>query len=160
MLLDIHFSWTLVLIDVVLYVILQTCRIWADVILPQHWFDPSHALFRTRPWELEGRFYQRYFHIRHWKDKLPTVDGCNHFSKRSLDSKSPEYLRRFIFETCRAESHHLRSILETTLFLIWNPPWLFIIIWLISLSLHLPCIFVQRYNRPRMQKVLEQISQD
>jgi glycosyl-4,4'-diaponeurosporenoate acyltransferase len=157
MLLGIHFSWTLFLIDVLIYTLMQGIGVWADMVVPQDWFNPERSVYQSWAWEQEGRFYQKYLRIQQWKDKLPSVNSLNGFSKKNLNSLSPEYLRQFIFETCRGEAYHIRSFLATGLFAIWNPPMLFGIIMLISLILNLPFIFIQRYNRPRLKKILAQL---
>lgn len=147
----------LVSLDIVLYAVFQTIRIGTDRLLPAGWINPDSWYFRTKAWERGGRFYEDHFHINRWKDRLPAVDGLNKVSKKSLSGISPEYLRQFIVETCRGESHHVRSILETALFVLWNPFWLFCCIFVLSLVGHAPFIFIQRYNRPRLQRLLAQV---
>lgn len=157
MLFDIQFSWPLVLFDLLIYALLQVSRMCLDMILPQQWFDPNKPYYHSWSWEQNGAFYQRHFHIRTWKDKLPSVNSLDHFSKKNLGQLSPNYLRQFIFQTCRGESHHVRSILTTAVFLMWNPTGLFLLIFLLSTLGNLPFIFIQRYNRPRLRAILTQI---
>jgi len=153
----IGFSVGLCMLDVAVYVLLQCTRILTDRLLPLRWLDPGLPWFRTRAWENGGKFYQDHFRIAAWKDKLPAVDGLNTVSKKSLNGVSPEYLRQFIVETCRGESDHVRSILETAVFVLWNPLWLFCCIFVLSMVGHAPFIFIQRYNRPRLQRLLMQV---
>lgn len=157
MLLNIHFSWKLFLIDVLIYALLQVIRIWIDMVLPKSLFDPRLPYYQSRTWEQDGKIYEKHFHIHRWKDKLPTVNSLDHFSKKNLQNLTPEYLSEFIFQTCRGESHHVRSILTTSLFIIWNPPELFCIIFVMSFFGHLPYICIQRYNRPRLKKIFYRI---
>lgn len=153
----IGFSVGLCMLDVVVYILLQCIRILTDRLLPSRWLDPGLPWFRTKAWENGGKFYRDHLRIARWKDRLPAVDGLNKVSKKSLSGISPEYLRQFIVETCRGESHHVRSILETALFVLWNPFWLFCCIFVLSLVGHAPFIFIQRYNRPRLQRLLAQV---
>jgi glycosyl-4,4'-diaponeurosporenoate acyltransferase len=153
----IGFSVELCVLDIVLYVFLQSIRVLTDRALPARWLDPELPCFRTRAWEHGGRFYQDHFQIARWKDRLPAVDGLNTVSKKKLKGVAPDYLRQFIVETCRGESHHMRTILETILFILWNPVGLFCCVFILSLLLNVPCIFIQRYNRPRLQRLLLQV---
>ena len=157
MLLGIPFSWSLFFIDVLVYAAVQTLRIGTDMLLPRCWINPDSSYYKSRRWEQDGAVYQKYLNIRRWKDKLPAVNSLNHFSKKSLKGASPEYLRQFIVETCRGESHHVRSIIETLLFIIWNPPLLFGVIFILSCMGHIPFIIIPRYNRPRLRKMLARL---
>jgi glycosyl-4,4'-diaponeurosporenoate acyltransferase len=153
----IGFSTRLCALDIILYVLFQSIRVITDRVLPTHWFDPELPYFRTKAWENDGKFYQDHFYISKWKDKLPAIDGLNTVSKKKLGTVSPEYLRQLIIETCRGESHHLRTILETVFFILWNPFGLSCCIFILSIFLNLPFIFIQRYNRPRLERLLVQI---
>ncbi|MEA4889998.1 MAG: hypothetical protein VB070_11100 [Clostridiaceae bacterium] len=157
MLLGIQFSWSLFFIDVLVYAAVQTLRIGTDMLLPRRWINPDSPYYKSWRWEQDGAVYQKYFNIRRWKDKLPAVNSLNNFSKKSLKNASPEYLRQFMIETCRGESHHVRSIIETLLFAIWNPPLLFCVILILSYFGHMPFIIIQRYNRPRLRKMLARL---
>lgn len=160
MLLEIQFSWQLIIADIVIYAVLQTTRIWVDILLPHRLLDPESKYFRTKKWEREGKFYQDFFHINAWKDKLPAVKGLTKFSKKHLENRTEPYLRQFVLETCRAESHHTRTIIETSIFIIWNPMGLFIVIFITGLITQLPFVLIQRYNRARLQNVLRKIDKE
>lgn len=154
MLLGARFSWELLWTDMVIYVALQVARMWVDVALPERWFDPDRRSFRARRWERDGAVYDEHLGISRWKDRLPSLPTLERFSKTSLTETSTAYLRQFILETCRAESNHKRSIVETWAFLIWNPWEFFLVILALSTLGHTPFLLVQRYNRPRLRRLL------
>ncbi len=124
--------------------------------LPRKWFDPDNCLFRCRPWEDRGRVYHK-LKIRRWKDKLP--DASRHCKKmvpkRIRGHLSRDHLDRMIQETCVAEFiHSLLILLSIGVVRIWEGKrgW---ICWLLCILGNLPFIFIQRYNRPRLQAALE-----
>lgn len=102
-------------------------------------------------WEQEGIRYQHIFHIKLWKDLVPELG--NHFDKNHLKEKNPAYLMQFILESVRAETCHLLSLLFALPLLRQAPLWVIIYIVLINI----PCIIIQRYNRPRLEKLMQQM---
>ncbi len=123
--------------------------------LPLAWFDPRRWLFRTRRWERGGRFYERVFLIRAWKRALP--DGAalfrTGFRKCHLASRSPEYCRTFVRETCRAELCHWLVFALVPLFFLWNPSYVAWPMVPYAIAVNVPCIVAQRYNRPRLAEL-------
>jgi glycosyl-4,4'-diaponeurosporenoate acyltransferase len=105
-------------------------------------------------WEKEGEIYQHYFRIKAWKDKMPELG--NQFSKDHMESAETEYLNRFIIESVRAElCHELALILSIPLILHAGQ----LVIegaLLYSLLANIPFCMIQRYNRPRLEKLQEQ----
>lgn len=151
MLIDLPVSW-IVALNVVLWPVIQLGLAWGFTRLPAAWFE--------RPWPAEPgdeAFYQRWFRIRAWKDRLP--DGARWvgggFAKSVMDSAEPEYLRRFIAETRRGELCHLCALAFVPLFLLWNPWWGGVIIAAYAVAANVPCILAQRYNRIRLRHLLE-----
>ena len=147
----------LVFLDIFLYAAFQTMRIGTDHLLPVSWIDPELWYFRPKAWERGGRFYEDHVHISRWKDRLPAVDGFNAVSKKRLAGVSAEYLQQFVVETCRGESHHVRTILETAVFALWNPPGIFWTVFIVGGLFNVPFIMVQRYNRPRLEELLAEV---
>lgn len=128
---------------------------WWSTRLPRQRFQPDTFLYRPRGWEQGGKFYQKVFRVRSWKDRLP--DGASWFSgfaKGSLTSRDPDYLREFQIETCRGEFSHWMQSLVISTFIIWNPfpACLVIIAW--ALLSNLPCIISQRHTRARLFSLL------
>lgn len=119
------------------------------VVLP-HFFNPHRWPFRTQRWERSGRIYQKLFFVHRWKGFIPDCTPFNRrFSKRRLLSLMPSYLNRFQLEICRGEFTHCVGLMFLPVFLIWNPPWARFLMVFVFLFGHVPCILVQRYNRPR-----------
>ncbi len=137
-----------------LYWVLTLARILIDPHLPERLFDPARAEFRTQRWEAGGEFYRIHLRVDRWKGYLPTFAGPNGFSKKTLATTEPDYLARFIVETCRGESNHVRAIVSVIGMKLWTPFDLWLFIFVIALVGNLPFIIVQRYNRPRLQRAL------
>jgi len=113
----------------------------------------AYTILRTRDFEDQGMFYQRCFHIRKWKDYVPSFGA---FEKKHLTKEvSNEYSCRFILETVRAEATHHLCIISTILILLISKPDNAIGFYLFFLLINLPCILIQRYNRPRLEHLLE-----
>lgn len=133
--------------------LIQLGLAWLFTRLPLAWFQPP----QPQEWERGGRFYQRMFGIKRWKDRLP--DGARWigggFAKGTLAGTTPDYLRRFICETWRGELCHWTAIAFTPVFFLWNPWWGDLVIVAYALAANLPCILAQRYNRLRLRQVLE-----
>lgn len=123
--------------------------------LPQHLFAGFAVVSRTYTWERGGRLYEGWG-IRRWKDSLPEAGAFYQggFAKRQLAGRDPGYLGRFIVETSRAEfSHWLTWALALTFFA-WNPWPVGVMMVGYGAAVNLPCILIQRYNRPRLRRAL------
>ncbi len=119
-------------------------------------FRERSFLFRIRSWEQNGRVY-RFLGVREWKEMMPDGAGIfqDGFRKRHMPEHDEFYLKRFILETCRAEYVHWVILALTPLFFLWNPLSAALLMFPFSLAINLPCIMVQRYNRPRLRKLLD-----
>lgn len=126
--------------------------------LPVSVFAPDFWLFRIRTWERSGAFYN-LFYIRKWKRLLP--DGAvllaGVFPKKRLIRKDPEYLHRFISETCRAETVHWFSLIFVPVFLVWNTSTGTVVNGIYAVFANIPCIVTQRFNRSHLQSLLQSI---
>jgi glycosyl-4,4'-diaponeurosporenoate acyltransferase len=151
MLIELSVVWIIIL-NVVGWLLIQLGLAWGFTRMPAKWFDPNPAL----AYEKGGRFYERLFAIKRWKDQLPDAARwfSGGFAKATLSSKEPEYLARFIRETRRGELCHWLAIGCTPVFLLWNPWWGELIIVVYALAANLPCLLVQRYNRIRLVRIL------
>ncbi len=147
-------GWELFWLDVFIYIVQQVARVFIDYLLPKTWYDSSLWWFQCFAWEDGGNFYKKHFKVEAWKDFLPVVAGLTEVDKSHLESQDPDYLESFIYDINVSESNHVRAILMTSIFIIWNPPGMFLLIFTLSLLGHLPFIIIQRYNRPRMQRLL------
>lgn len=121
---------------------------WVFGRLPDAWFRAPLPF----AWERRGRFHERWFAVRRWKDRLP--DGARWFaggfSKAHLAARDAAYLARFARETWRGELCHWCAIACTPLFFAWNPWWGDLVITAYALAANVPCIVAQRYNRARL----------
>lgn len=113
-------------------------------------------LFRTRRWEKNGETYNKIFKIRNWKKLLPDGGAVmkGGYSKKHLGSATKENLEKFVVESCRGELAHLLSILPFWVFGLFIPARGIIYMFIYAVLINLPCIIAQRYNRPRVLKVL------
>ena len=133
---------------------------WISLLLPEHWFTPERSLWQARRWEQGGRFYERVFHIKSWKYLLP--DGGAFFQKRgykkrNLTDYSEENLRRFLIESARGELMHWFAISPFWVFGFFASDYVVWIMLIYALAFNLPCILVQRYNRPRVYAMLNRL---
>ena len=128
--------------------------------LPDSCFSSDSFFFRAHRFEKEGRIYERIFRVSRWKHLLP--DGGmiwkkRGFRKKKLASFSQENLNRFLVESARGELTHWLAILPFWIFGFFAP---LQVIWYMlayALLLNLPCIIAQRYNRPRVHRLLSHI---
>ncbi len=129
---------------------------WLGTQAPARWFCPDAWPFRIRSWEQDGHLYERGMRVKLWKDWIP--DGAalfaGGFPKADLGAAAPERLARFLRETCRGEAVHWVAGLAAFLFFAWNPPWAGWLMVAYGAAANLPCIIVQRYNRPRLARLL------
>jgi len=150
-LIELPIGW-IVALNVGGWLAIQMGLAWAFTKLPVRWFNPGPAF----AWERGGRFYERVFRIKDWKDRLPDAAGWfgGGFAKGSLAGKKADYLGRFVRETWRGELCHWCAVGFAPVFFLWNPWWGDLIIVAYALAANLPCILAQRYNRSRFQRVL------
>lgn len=115
---------------------------------PNHWYEPFE-------WEKNGETWQIWLGVKRWKDYLPEGSSIrqNVYNKRHLQNTQAQTIKKFILETKRAEQMHWFTMLPAPLFFIWNPPWAGWLIILYALLSNVPFIIIQRYNRPRLQRI-------
>lgn len=123
---------------------------------PYRWFEKDNTFFKPKKWENQGKTWDKIFLVRKWKDHLPDGSAIfrRGFRKKSLRQKDEAFLKTFIAESKRAEITHYISMLPAPLFFLWNPLWAGIVMLIYAVAVNVPCIIAQRYNRPRMEKIL------
>ncbi|MFC1585472.1 glycosyl-4,4'-diaponeurosporenoate acyltransferase [Fibrobacterota bacterium] len=150
-------NWT-ILTDILAWFIIHMSFAYLVTQLSPSLFNPRSRLFRLKPWEQNGAVYQKYFRVRDWKKKLP--DGAalfrKGFRKKKIRNRDPAYLERFLRETCRGELAHWLVFGISPIFFLWNPSWAGWVCVLYGAIANLPCIMVQRYNRPFIQRLLKE----
>lgn len=124
--------------------------------LPRRWFHWDRFPYRAYGWERDGHFYES-LGIRKWKDRLP--DKSKHtkrtFTKEMKGHESGESLVRFLQETCVAEAVHWALLVLAVPLYAYVPTPLGLVVTLLYGLSNLPFIIIQRYNRPRLRRVLE-----
>lgn len=112
-----------------------------------------YRYFRPREFERNGLFYQEHFRIKGWKDHVPAVGSFDkkHLTKAKL---TDEYISQYLLEGLRAELCHFGAIILSFAVLFATIPSQWLIIIGYSALLNSPCIMIQRYNRPRFEKML------
>ncbi len=126
-------------------------------IMPDKLFDRNNLLFCSKNFEKGGRIYEKYFAIKRWKRYLPdgsAITGVG-LKKKRLRDTSDAGLRYFLSESCKAELIHLLSIPPFLLFGFFCPLEVIPIMLLYALAVNLPCLITQRYNRPRIERILK-----
>lgn len=126
-------------------------------LIPQKFLRSEGFLFKER--EFEKNFYA-ILRIKVWKDKVPELGKLSNFKKDKLyDAKNPAYLKEFIMQGCRAELLHIFSALSGFFALFFFPlkysPYFALFTVLAHFLLHLPPALIQRYNRPRLERLLK-----
>ncbi len=147
----------LVLIDSIAWFVIHMTIAWLMGQVPDEWLAKQEKTFRPRSWEKEGKIWQDCFSVRSWKKYLP--DGSmfirSSYDQTHLQGTEVENLEKFILETKRAELTHWLMVPPAFLFFLWNPPWAGVLMVVYALALNLPLILTQRYNRPRLQRLLQ-----
>lgn len=126
--------------------------------VPRSWFDPSNCLFREKKWEQGGKVYNK-IKISKWKSKLPDMSKYvkRLLSKRLNGNDSVEDITNLLKETCVAEvAHIVLCVLSLGMFLVWEGEGGAICCLLYAIG-NIPYIMIQRYNRPRLMKMLNRL---
>jgi len=125
--------------------------------LPRTMFNPDSFPFRSYAWEQEGRIYEK-IGIQKWKTHIPDMSKyiTRTFSKQGNMMRDPNHLRRLVLETCSAELVHWYLILVSPVFAILMDE-LGLLSMLIYIVGNLLFVIIQRYNRPRVQKIIQRI---
>lgn len=145
----------LALIDTAFWPVVQLAVSWIALRRPESSFREGDWLYRTRGFEQTGDFYRKYAFVRIWKKLLP--DGAalfGGFRKKRIESRNPDYLARFMTETCRGEWAHGVMLLFAPIPALWNPPWAALGMAAFGLAVNLPPIITQRHNRIVLRKIL------
>ncbi|MBD3418635.1 MAG: glycosyl-4,4'-diaponeurosporenoate acyltransferase [Chitinivibrionales bacterium] len=146
----------LVIINTLAWLVIHLGIAYVAAKIPFRFVKPEWLLFRSSFIEHEGRIYDTLFRVSSWKGLLP--DGAawffGGFAKKKLQATQLEYLRQFIRETCKGELAHWLVLWVAPVFFLWNPAWAGWINVAYAVAANAPCIIVQRYNRPVLQRIL------
>jgi len=145
-----------ILLDIVIWVIIHLSIGYWTSRIPANVFNPESALFRTRKWEKDGMFYEKYFRVKAWKDHLPSGAALyeDAYEVKHIGDYSTENLRTWILESCRSEFCHYLMIIPGFFFFLWNTVNVGWIMVAYAFANNIIPIIMQRYNRPRVKKLL------
>jgi glycosyl-4,4'-diaponeurosporenoate acyltransferase len=149
-----------IIVDVVAWGVFHAATGYAAYRLDESRLSRDGWLLRQRRFEDDGRWYRRRLRINRWKDKLPEAGGLfrGGVSKRHLPSYDICGLQLFVRETRRAELAHWWAMLCGLAFVLWNPPLASALLIGYGVLANLPFIVIQRYNRFRIQALLQRRS--
>lgn len=151
-------SFQIIIINILFIIIWNIIIFIFSININKKKLNPNRYIFKEKTWEKSGKFYTKILHIKKWKDSLPQHIGKNGFSKRHLTNISHlsiDYIQQFILETCRAEWNHLMCCLFIFISFLINSLNYALIFSLVSIITNIPFIFIQRYNRIRLNKLLK-----
>lgn len=130
-------------------------------ILPKEWLDASKFPFKAYKFEKGGKLYDK-LNIKKWQNKVPDM---SRIFPKLIPPKRIEYkadktkLETMLHETCVAEIiHTVLPILAIPCFWLWKGRKGRIIYYVYVLLGNLPYIIIQRYNRPRITRLLRNIN--
>lgn len=125
--------------------------------VPLDRLDHDSWLTRLRPFEVRGRWYDRWFGVRRWKDRLPEAGGwlAGGWAKDRIRSFAIADLERLTAETRRAEWVHWSNVVFGATFLFWTAWPVGTLMLAFGSLVHLPFVMVQRYNRARLVYVID-----
>ena len=128
------------------------------LLLPRRWFNPDSVLFAERKWENGGKVYNK-LHINKWKSKLPDMSKyiAGMIAKRLQGKENADDIRLLISETCVAEVAHLALMaLSLGMIVVWQDIG-GVICWVCYAVGNVPYIIIQRYNRPRLVRMMKRM---
>lgn len=126
-------------------------------ILPKEWFHADAYPYRNYPFERGGKIYEM-LRIKCWQNKVPDMSKVlpGLMPAKAMAGRSFDRLPLMIRETCVAEFiHRLHALLGLRCFVIWPGMGGILIAVLNILLCNLPFIMIQRYNRPRLMKLMK-----
>lgn len=144
------------LMDVVSWIFFHLSIGFLSTKIPHAWMNPNLRFFMSYAWEKNGEIYEKLFHVRAWKDLVP--DGSRmyrgSFSIKHLPTNDPKFLIFWLKESIRAELCHWAMIVPGFLFFLWNDIFVGWLMVLYAILNNLVPIIMQRFNRPRMRRLI------
>ncbi len=129
-------------------------------ILPKGWFSPTAFPYKLFKWERNGAIYD-CLNIRKWQNLVPDMSKL---FKRWMPPKklnglpNAEAIELMLQETCIAEfTHGWLSLAGLACLWLWPGLGGIVVTVLYIFVGNLPYILIQRYNRPRLTKLLNKI---
>lgn len=124
-------------------------------LLPKRIFHGDQIPFLPFGWEKEGRIYEK-LRIRRWQNLVPDMSRIlpQLIPSKQFSHNGFSALPRMIQETCVAEFIHLfLAIAGFYCVHLWQGAggWVLALLYCIG---NLPYVLIQRYNRPRLRRLL------
>ena len=156
MIISLPIFWV-ILLDCIAWAIIQPSVAYFSMGFPPSVLNHDSWLYRTRRWEAGGKIYNDVFHVKRWKWRLPYGGELfqKDFTMKTVTSREEGYLRLWVQESCRSELCHWLAITPAFFFFLWNPFWLWMVMVLYAVLFNAISIIVQRYNRPRLMRILD-----
>lgn len=150
-------DYMMIILFFILWPIIQVGSALIALYIPDKFYNYDKFPYKTTKLELNGNIYQRLFKVKKWKHLLP--DGAKAWKKKGYQKKhikdfENKTIEKFLIESCRAELTHIIPILFVWIFFLFSPFYVGLMMLFYSLLTNLPCLIVQRYNRPRLISLL------
>ena len=123
--------------------------------LPRRWFSGDRWPWASAPFEKEGRFWRK-LGVHRWKDKVPDMSRLlGDMVKKQLAPDGKTDYALLVQETCVAECvHFYLGLLSLGAFALCRSGWMVCIVAVYILLGNLPFQIIQRYNRPRLLRLM------
>lgn len=147
----------MVILFFILWPVIQVGSAILALYIPDKYYHYAKFPYKTLRIEKNGSIYQSIFRVKNWKHLLP--DGAKAWKKKGYEKKhiknfDHDTINKFLVESCRAELTHILPILVVWIFFLFTPFHIGLIMVVYSIITNLPCLIVQRYNRPRLISLL------
>lgn len=148
-------QWAMLTTDIVAWGLIHAGTGYVAHRLPLSFCERETWLTRPRWFERSRRLW-RVLRVHQWKDRLPEAGDVfrGGVSKRHLPSRDDDGLLAFAAMTRRAEMGHWMAAAASPVFVLWNPPWIAIVMLAYGFGVNAPFIAIQRYNRLRVDAVM------
>jgi glycosyl-4,4'-diaponeurosporenoate acyltransferase len=129
--------------------------------IPVERFDYNHWSYQTFKWEQGGEIYQKLFKVKNWKRFIPSGAALYQgaYQIKHVAEFTVEGVKLWLKESCRSEFCHRMMILPGFLFFLWNEAVVGWIMVAYAVLNNLIPIIMQRYNRPRIRKLLARLEE-
>lgn len=142
--------------DVAIWFALHMLIVYICHKIPDRFYQDADRYFKLASFENEGKFYERYLIIKKWKTLLPDGGRINKYGfEKKIKKRDQKYLEKFHFETKRAELIHVLGLLSSSIFLTIHRLPFGLFIFAFAALFDIPFIAIQRYNRPRIEKLMK-----
>jgi glycosyl-4,4'-diaponeurosporenoate acyltransferase len=148
-----------IVLDIIAWLIFHLSIGYVTSQIPIDRFDPNKKWYQTRPWEKDGQIYQKIFRVKDWKRYIPSGAALykNAYEIRRITTFTVQNVSTWLKESCRSEFCHFAMIIPGIFFFLWNSVtggWIMMIYAIVN---NLVPIVMQRYNRPRVRKLLDSL---